>query len=274
MSELLERLGFSPDARVVIVSVDGLGFSYEANLEIYEALGRGRATSASLMLPAPWSRHAAACYRGEDVGVQLVLNSEYDLYRWGPLTHAPSLLDGEGAFPRTVADVWEHADLDEVRREWRAQIARAIQWGIGVDHLDVHLTGLELKPEFLDVYLDLAEEHSLPVRLPDESAQRQIGFPVRELARERGLVFPDRVLVASALGSTVAELRRALRELPAGVTEIAFRPVLDSPELRVACRDWQAPAAQAELLGDGPLLEEGEGVKLIGYRALARLMRP
>ena len=91
------------------------------------------------MVPAPWARDAAAQYRGEDIGVGLTLNAEHDLYRWGPITHAPSLLDGDGGFPRTAADLWDHADLDEVRRECRAQLERAIYWGFDVSHLDAHL---------------------------------------------------------------------------------------------------------------------------------------
>src|SRR5665213_1665435 len=63
-----------------------------------------------------WAREAASRFRGDDVGVRLTLNAEHDLYRWGPITQAPSLLDGDGWFPRTVTDVWDHADLDEVRR--------------------------------------------------------------------------------------------------------------------------------------------------------------
>src|SRR5271156_2000526 len=139
MPELVERLGLAPDTRAVIVSCDELGFAHSANLAIFEALARHRTTSASLMVPAPWARASTADYRGEDVGVHLTLNSELDLYRWGPITHAPSLLDGEGGFPRTVDDVWEHADIDEVRREWRAQLERAIYWGFDVSHLDSHL---------------------------------------------------------------------------------------------------------------------------------------
>ena len=69
------------------------------------------------MVPGPWSRQAAAQYRGEDIGVHLTLNAEHDLYRWGPLTRAPSLLDGDGGFPRTTSDLWDHADLEEVRRD-------------------------------------------------------------------------------------------------------------------------------------------------------------
>ena len=106
------------------------------------------------MVPCPWARDAAAQYRGEDVGVHLTLNAEYDLYRWGPITHAPSLLGGDGGFPRTIEDVWDHADIDEVRKELRAQVERAILWGFDISHLDSHMGTLQLKPEFFVCYCD------------------------------------------------------------------------------------------------------------------------
>ena len=123
------------------------------------------------MVPCPWARDAAAMYRGEDVGVHLTLNAEWDTYRWGPITHSPSLLDGDGGFPRTVEDVWDHADLDEVRKECRAQIERAIYWGFDVSHLDSHMGTLQLRPEFFDVYLELAVDFGLPLRMPGASAR-------------------------------------------------------------------------------------------------------
>src|SRR6202035_1995603 len=116
-----------------------------------------------------------------------------ELYRWGPITHAPSLLGGDGGFPRTVEDVWDHADLDEVRRECRAQIERAILWGFDVSHLDAHMATLQLRPEFFDVYLDLAIEFELPLRMMGEDLQGVIGFPAVELASEAGAIFPDRL---------------------------------------------------------------------------------
>ncbi len=136
MTSLAERLGHAPDDRLLIINCDDLGSCHAANVGVYEALRDGIATSATLMVPCPWAREAASRYRGEDVGVHLTLNAEHERYRWGPITHAPSLLDGDGGFPRTVSDVWDHADLDEVRRELRAQIERAILWGFDVSHLD------------------------------------------------------------------------------------------------------------------------------------------
>ena len=82
--------------------------------------------------------------------MHLTLTSEWDLYRWGPVTHAPSLLDGDGGFPRTIQEVWDHADLDETRRELRTQIERAIVWGFDVTHLDSHMGTVQLRPEFFE----------------------------------------------------------------------------------------------------------------------------
>ena len=140
-------------------------------------------------------------YRGDDVGVHLTVNAEFDLYRWGPITHAPSLLDGDGGFPRTVEDVWDHADLDEVRRECRAQIERAILWGFDVSHLDAHMGTMQIKSEFFDVYLDLAVEFKLPLRLSGADTEGLIGFPFRALAAEEGVVFPDDFVYVPGVGS-------------------------------------------------------------------------
>ena len=124
--------------------------------------------------------------------------------------------------------------------------------GIGVDHLDAHLGGVELKPEFFDVYLDLAEEYHLPVRLPGPDAERRLGFPFRDLAAERGVLSPDRAVALGTLGNNVTEVRSALLELPEGVSEIYLRPADDSPELRVAAPDAEERVREAGLLAGAP----------------------
>jgi hypothetical protein len=63
MVTLAERLGHAPDDRLVIINCDDLGSSHAANVGIYEAVREGLATSASLMVPCPWAREAAARYR-------------------------------------------------------------------------------------------------------------------------------------------------------------------------------------------------------------------
>ena len=275
MTELLERLGYSADARVVIVNCDDLGASHAVNAGVYESLRAGLATSATIMVPAPWSREAASRYRGEDVGVHLTLNAEYDRYRWGPITRAPSLLDGDGGFPRTLEDLWDHADLDECRRELRAQIERAILWGFDISHLDSHMGSMQQRPEFFDVYLDLALEFSLPVRLSSASTEKAIGFPFRALAAEEGVYFPDHFALATGIGSR-RTIERAIHQLQPGVTELHLHPALDTPEQRAYDQDWSHRVDDHHLLcfdTELPVMLKRARVELIGFRPLRDLQR-
>jgi chitin disaccharide deacetylase len=270
-----EQLGHPPGDKLLIVNCDDLGSSHAANVGVYEALREGVATSASLMVPCPWAREAAARFRGEDIGVHLTLNAEHDLYRWGPLTYAPSLIDGDGGFPRTQQDLWDHADVDEVRKECRAQIERAIYWGFDVSHLDSHMSILELRPEFFDVYLELAVEFRLPIRLGAASTERAVGFPFRRLAAEEGVVFPDHFLAVRSTGSRRA-IERALVDLPPGVTEVHVRPAIDTAELRALAPDWAGRVDDHDLVtGHSTLraLAQRAGAAFVGYRELRELQR-
>ncbi|MBX3286559.1 MAG: polysaccharide deacetylase family protein [Actinobacteria bacterium] len=276
MTELAERLGHPADARLVIVNADELGLSYAANTGVYEALRTGLATSATIMVPAPWAREAASRYRGEDVGVHLTLNAEHDRYRWGPITHAPSLLDGDGGFPRTVDDLWDHADLDETRRELRAQIERAILWGFDISHLDSHLGVLARRPEFFDLYLDLALEFALPLRLSGADTERAVGFPFRSLAAEERVVFPDHHVSSPAGVGARRTVEAAVTELQPGVTELHLHPAVDAPEQRAFDAGWSHRVDDHHLLcfdTELPEVLRRCGATLIGYRELRDLQR-
>jgi predicted glycoside hydrolase/deacetylase ChbG (UPF0249 family) len=207
--------------------------------------------------------------------VQLTLNAEHDLYRWAPITQAPSLLDGDGGFPRTVSDVWDHADLDEVRRECRAQIERAVLWGFDISHLDAHLDALVLRPEFFDIYLELAVDFDLPLRLLGADAEPNVGFPVRKLAADEGVLFADRFATLPPIGTRAAFLD-LLGSLEPGITELTMHPAIDTPELRAIATDWRARVADEVLLvadrGLDQVIAEA-GVTLIGYRPLRDAMR-
>ena len=222
MGSLAERLGYAPDAKLLIVTCDDLGFTHSANVAVYEALRDGVATSASLMVPCPWARDAAARYRGEDVGVQLTLNAELETYRWGPITHSPSLLDGDGGFPRTVEDAWDHADLDEVRRECRAQIERAIVWGFDVSHVDQPSRHPRAATRLLRRLPRARGGVRAPTAARRREAERVAGFPFRRLAAEEGAVFPDHVVCARPGAQRRVE-RRSSSSRPASPRSACIR---------------------------------------------------
>lgn len=275
MLSLSERLGFSSDEKILIINADDLGLCHSANVGVFECLKTGLVTSASLMVPGPWAREACARYRGEDVGVHLTLNSQFELYPWGPITHAPSLLGGDGGFPRTVEDVWNHADLDEVRRECKAQIERAILWGFNVSHLDVHMATLQLRPEFFDIYLDLGIDFGLPLRMLGSDLESFLGFPARQVATEAGVIFTDHTILTNSVGSR--ELIEAhLDTLQPGVTELHLHPATDSDELRALAPDWSRRVDDYVMVCKESYLKdaiENAGVRLIGFRLLRELAR-
>ena len=274
-TSLAERLGHTPDAKLVIISCDDLGSCHGATVGVYKAIREGVATCASIMVPAPWAQFAASEYRGEDIGVHLTLNAEHPMYRWGPLTHAPSLLSGEGGFPRSVDDLWEHADSTEVLRECRAQIERAIAWGIDVTHLAPHLTSITLRPEFFDVYLELAYEFKLPIRLPSTITPEVAGFPFRSLAADEGVVFPDHFDHDWRAGSRDRVLD-SIRQLQPGVTEIHVQPAIDTPEVRALGDVASGWIDDLALVTTDEVLRTAiseSGAILIGYRELRNAMR-
>jgi predicted glycoside hydrolase/deacetylase ChbG (UPF0249 family) len=272
---LASRLGYSDDTKLVIMSCDDLGSCHGATVGVYQAIREGIATCASIMMPAPWARYAADMYRGEDIGVHLTLNAEHPVYRWGPLTHAPSLLSGEGGFPRSVDDLWEHADSTEVLRECRAQIERALAWGIDVTHLAPHLTSITVRPEFFDVYLELAFEFSLPIRIPSTISAETAGFPFRQLAADEGVVFPDHFDHDWRAGSRERVLN-AITSLQPGVTEIHVQPAIDTPEVRAlgdTAVGWIDDLALVTTDTKLRTALKDSGAVLIGYRELRDVMR-
>jgi predicted glycoside hydrolase/deacetylase ChbG (UPF0249 family) len=276
VTTLAERLGHRPDTKLVILSCDDLGASHASNVGVFQALREGAATCASLMVPAPWAFHAAGIATpADDIGVHLTLNAEHSCYRWGPITHAPSLLSGEGGFPRSLADLWEHADQSEVQRELRAQIERAIAWGVDVTHLAPHLSAITLRPEFFDVYLELADEYRLPIRLPSTVSAEQAGFPFRRLAADEGVVFPDHFDHDWRAGSS-QRVFDAIAALQPGVTEIHVQPAIDTPEVRAFAGDaadgWIADLELATSAALRAALEQADAV-MIGFRELRAAQR-
>ncbi len=278
MESLAEALGFDSDQRVLILSADLLGSTHAATAAGITAMREGSATTATLMMPGVWARHAVdrithGATQRDDIGIHLTLNAELDCFRWGPLTQAPSLLDGDGGFPRTVSDLWDHADLDEARRECRAQLERAQLWGVDTTHLTTHLNALQQRPEFFDVLLDLACEFDLPIRLEGDAAESSAGFPFRRLAGEEGVMSPDHHQLVR--GGARRHLDQVLADLQAGVTEVAFEPALAAEELRAIDPSATGRIDDLAVLTDRSLQSRLDklGVERIGYRAIRDLQR-
>jgi chitin disaccharide deacetylase len=168
---LAERLGYPPDAKLLIVHADDLGAAHSINRASTKAFETGLVSSGSIMVPCPWLSEIAAYARAHpdaDLGLHLTLTSEWSLYRWGPVLgkeRVPSLLDNSGYLYSSEDEAAAHADIKEAEAEIRAQIARARALGIQPTHLDSHMGTLYQNKALFEMLVRVAREYKLPFRV-------------------------------------------------------------------------------------------------------------
>ena len=283
---LAQQLGFPPDARVLILNGDDAGMCHSANQGTIEALEHGVMTSATVMVPCPWFGAMADYARrssATNLGIHLVHTSEWRHYRWGPVASSDlvsSLLDPDGYLWPAVEQVYAHGTPDDALVEGRAQIRKALAAGIDVTHLDSHMGTLQLDVRFVEIYLRLAVEFDLPVRMASQSTLagfNQAGM--RSRFANAGIVFPD-FFVYEELKDEAADVKgfwtRIVKGLPPGVTELFVHAAKPTEELQAITGTWRTRGEQYELLardaGFRELLDR-EGIVRISYRPLRDLQR-
>ncbi|MEY4628595.1 MAG: hypothetical protein RLZZ595_921 [Bacteroidota bacterium] len=167
-----ERLGFSKQAKVIILHVDDAGMSFDSNEGAIRAMEEGVANSLSMMMPCSWIPGMFQYLKQKpntDAGLHLTLTSEWSQYRWGPLagkSAVPGLVDKQGAMWKSVLEVAGHASPDEVYKEIKAQIDRSRTAGWEPTHLDSHMGTLFATENFLKKYIQAGIEEKIPVMFP------------------------------------------------------------------------------------------------------------
>ena len=282
---LAERLGYPRDAKLIIVHADDLGMAHSVNIATIKAFESGLVTSGSIMMPCPWVPEIAAYARANpqaDLGLHLTLTSEWTQLRWGAVSskdRVASLLDPNGYFRLTESEAAKYADPKEVELEIRAQIERAKSLGIVPTHLDSHMGTLYQNKALFEVFLRVAREYKLPVRVAKAWFTQADFLP--ELIKPDD-VFIDRVLDINpsvAPQDWASFYSDALRKLEPGVTEIVIHLAYDDAEMRGATSDhpnWGAAWRQRDFdffTSDAfrKVLAENN-IKLITWRDVGKLI--
>lgn len=286
-----QKLGYGPNDKIILVHADDIGMSHSVNMASIEAFKHQMVTSGSIMVPCPWFPEIAAYAKEHpelDLGLHLTLTSEWKYLRWrpvAPIDKVPGLLDEQGFMWKSERQTAMKATPQEIETELRAQIERALAFGIKPTHLDTHMGTLYTRKDFFDVYVKLGKEYHIPImamRPTPEAIEfaKKDGSPITAemLAKVEadGLPVLD-YLVTGVTGKNFEERKKSyhelLRNLKPGVTMLIVHLGMDNDELKATTGSWQQRHADFLSFTDPETqaLMKELGIKTTTWRELGKL---
>ncbi|HKN77042.1 MAG TPA: ChbG/HpnK family deacetylase [Candidatus Acidoferrum sp.] len=291
--------------RNLIVNADDLGWTEGVNRGIAEAHRNGIVTSASLLANGAAFASGAELARatpGLGVGVHLNLSdgepvAERELVT--TLLNERGELEGkpEGLLLKLAR---RSILLDEVEREWEAQVQKVRDAGIEPTHLDGH-RHVQMLPGLFEIVLRLAKRHGIAaVRISHEesslraalsSGAKQKGTVVmrqgvqarglkmlardaREQAERAGIAAADYFCGIAQTGELTRDgVLRLLEILPEGTTELMCHPGYADAELaKSATRLQGSRQMEVEIFTNTEIrnLVASQGIRLIDYAFVAQ----
>ncbi len=277
MTNAAQFLGASLDSKLLMIHADDLGMCDSVNRAISMALETGAVNSASLMVPCPCFQEAAEWARqhpGYDIGIHSTLISEWENYRWGPVSrneYDSGLVDDQGYFwPRNSL---LRASPERVHEEISAQITLAKQAGVDPTHLDSHMLSVA-RPGYITAYIKAAREFGLPFLIDEywhscasrEGAAIAQDVVVNDLLQAHFKLSPDNL---------EEYYLSALRGLKPGLNVLIVHPGFDDDELRTItanCRPYGAAWRQRdfEIVMSAEFLSalRENGIQLVNWRGI------
>lgn len=283
---LVQMLGFEPGRKVILINADDMGICHGTNNAVAELFETGRLDSVSLIAGAKEFDHAVELLKklGQSVGVHLSLTTEWAndvILPILPVDRIRSLVNNEGHFKNEIADLYRGFEPAEIKSECLAQYEKIAEAGLAIDHLDTHMGALQLHPELLILYMDMANELKLPVRFGSRALAELMGLPGKllEEALQMGLIFPDNLMyipmsLTPKKNERMAIYRYMLENLPTGLTELYFHPTHDSNDFRALEHRYTERKAldyNAVRVWDYHFLTSDEFVNLLDDNDIARV---
>ena len=163
-------------AQELVIRIDDMGALHSVNEASIDTYKNGIAQSAEVLVVGSWFPEAVKMLKenpGLDVGVHLAITSEWENVKWRPLTDCPTLVDENGyffpmmgpnaAYPgQSIMENMANFDINEIEKEFRAQIELALKNIPQVTHISGHMMSTAFNPQVMEVVQKLSEEYNLP----------------------------------------------------------------------------------------------------------------
>jgi len=288
----------------LIVNADDLGWTEGVNRGIAEAHRHGIVTSTSML--ANGKAFAKAVELVEKlpalgVGVHLNLSDGAPVAerkQVGSLVNSKGIMQG-GPESLLLRMARRGLEVEQVEREWDAQIRKLRDAGIQPTHLDGH-KHVHMLPGLFEIALRLGKRHGIgavriaheasPLRAALSAGEEQhagvvmrqgvqarglklLARDARELAERAGIATADYFCGIAQTGELTREgIARLLENLPEGTTELMCHPGYADAELeKSATRLQHSRQTELEILTDKGIrkLVASQGIRLIDYGLVA-----
>lgn len=283
--------------KYLIVNADDYGMCHAANEAVAELFEGGWLKSSTIMMPCPTAEEAVKFsidHPEYAIGVHLTMTSEWQNYRWKPLTGRKSLMDEDGYMWHESDQVEKNATYEDLEAEIRAQIDLAHSMGMKPSHIDNHMGSLyghyTGRLGLSKMTLRICGEYGYAYRLYTAADKRICprGTPYflyaavpllsKKWGKKYNVVIPDYLLFPDwnddmrkdyeTYRETILKIWTDIPEN--GVTETFIHPSVECDELKAITGRWQDRVWEYELMKD-PYVHEhlkANGVVLINYRQL------
>lgn len=228
------NLSAGENGKYHLVRLDDMGMCHSVNMAIQKVIDSGLPVSTSVMFACPWYQEAVDILKQNPqvaVGVHLTLNAEWKNYRWGPVTGreaVPSLVDEFGFFfPSRKKFFDNNPRFEEIEKELRAQIDRAVGSGLKIDYLDYHMGTAVQTAELRQLVERLAAEYRIGIaqyfgeQYSNATYAAKIGNKADSLVAEVGRMKPGINLQVVHVGLDTPEMQ-AMKDLnPFGLADMS-----------------------------------------------------
>lgn len=223
-----------------MIHADDAGISASQNRATIQCLEKGIVNSYSIMVPCAGFEeiaHLAIEHPNFDYGIHLTLTCEWHAKRFGPvlpIKEVPSLVDEDGCFYKTRNDLAKHAMTDEVYAELKAQIEKALDFGLRPTHLDSHMYSVAATTELFSIYKKLGQELKLPV-LINKTLMKMVGLDPRANVSNTDFVIEhSHFAIWSDFenGHLISRYLEILDEITPSLNILLIHPAFDDKEMK------------------------------------------